>query len=118
MKWNKLEHTDTLAQIKEDSSQHPIMLFKHSTRCSISSMTLSRLERSWNSQELPEVQTYFLDLVRYRDVSNQIAHIFNVTHQSPQVLIIKDGKCVYNASHMGITYSELQKVLKEEESNV
>ena len=82
------------------------MVFKHSTRCSISIMVLNRFEREWNNTS---VNSYFLDLLNYRDVSNQIATIFEVEHQSPQVLLIKNGTCVYHASHNAIDAQAVNK---------
>ncbi|GGH57811.1 bacillithiol system protein YtxJ [Filimonas zeae] len=104
MNWIKITATDQLDSIKEKSHQVPQVIFKHSTRCSISSMALGRLERA----KVPDnADFYFLDLIAHRDISNKIADVFQVHHESPQVLIIKDGQCVYNESHMGITMDEI-----------
>lgn len=84
------------------------MIFKHSTRCATSSMAKSRLERS----EPPGITDfYFLDLIKYRDLSNRIAEDFNVHHASPQVLLIKNEICVYDESHNGIRMSEIEQHL-------
>ena len=99
MSWDQLTDLQQLEQLKEASLQAPVLLFKHSTRCSISVMALNRFEREWNNTT---VNPYFLDLLNYREVSNQIANIFEVEHHSPQVLLIKDGTCVYHASHNAI----------------
>ncbi len=72
----------------------------------------SALERSWKEDEVAPMKAYFLDLLSHRPVSNQIAHTLDVVHQSPQLLLIHDGKCVYNASHMEISYPELKKQLE------
>lgn len=111
MNWNTLDNTDTIAEIKESSAVQPILIFKHSTRCSISSMALNRLERDWNDEDMKSIKAYYLDLIKNRDVSNAVATAFNVQHQSPQVLIIKDGKCLYDNSHMGISYREISQQL-------
>jgi bacillithiol system protein YtxJ len=104
MNWIKITATDQLDSIKEKSHQVPQVIFKHSTRCSISSMALGRLERA----RVPEnADFYYLDLIAHRDISNSIAEFFQVHHESPQVLIIRNGKCVYNESHMGITMDEI-----------
>jgi bacillithiol system protein YtxJ len=100
-----------LDQIKEESKESPVVILKHSTRCPTSSMALNRLERNWDSSKVNDLKHYYLDLIRYRDISNQIASDFDVMHQSPQVLIISDGKCVYNASHMGISFAEIENVV-------
>ena len=108
MLWHKLSHTDELKQIqhlsKEDSVK-AVLIFKHSTRCSISSMALNRLESKWNDDE--QIPTYYLDLLAFRDISNEIATLFCVEHASPQVLLIKDGKCIYHASHTAISASSI-----------
>ena len=99
MNWLQVTDLHQLEQLKEASFQAPVLFFKHSTRCSISVMALNRFEREWNNTN---VNSYFLDLLNYREVSNQIATLFEVEHQSPQVLLIKDGACVYHASHNAI----------------
>jgi bacillithiol system protein YtxJ len=109
MNWIKLQDEVELNKIKEESANQPVIIFKHSTRCSISSTALNRLERAWKDEEMKNVKAYYLDLITYRSVSNKIEEVFNVQHQSPQVLIIKDGKCIYHNSHLGINYDELQK---------
>ena len=99
MNWEQLTELQQLEQLKVESFQAPILLFKHSTRCSISVMALNRFDREWNNTT---VNAYFLDLLNYREISNQIAILFEIEHQSPQVLLIKDGECVYHASHNAI----------------
>ena len=99
MNWVQLTDLQQLEQLKKASFQAPVLFFKHSTRCSISVMALNRFEREWNNTN---VNPYFLDLLNYREVSNQIATLFEVEHQSPQVLLIKDGACVFHASHNAI----------------
>lgn len=112
MNWIPLKQADQLPEIEQLSHQQPVIIFKHSTRCSISSTALSRLERNWNPDEMAGVHPYYLDLIAYRPISNQIADIFAITHQSPQVLVIRDGKCVYTASHWDIAYAEIKKQLQ------
>lgn len=98
--WKSLLSIEQLESIEEDSKTKPILIFKHSTRCSISRMALKQFEREFTLQD--KVTPYFLDLIANRDVSNDIASRFNVMHQSPQLLVIKDGKSIYNASHSDI----------------
>ena len=111
MNWKPLESIAAVEQLKKDSYERPVVIFKHSTRCSISSMALNRLERSWNENEMEKVAIFFLDLIRHRDVSQQVAESFRVMHQSPQLLLIHKGECVYDASHMGISYQTLKNQL-------
>lgn len=82
----------------------PVVIFKHSTRCSISSMAKNRMERD---NEPEGIAFYYLDLIRYRGLSNKIAEVFGVYHESPQVLVIRDGKCVYDESHGSISMDEI-----------
>ena len=104
MNWISLTSEQQLEEIKERSKQTPQVIFKHSTRCSVSSMAQGRLERS----EAPEnADFYYLDLIAYRHVSNKIAQDFDVFHESPQILIIKNGECVYDESHMGISMNDI-----------
>lgn len=109
MKWIELKEENDLNKIKEESKQTPVVIFKHSTRCSISATALGRLERSWKDDEMENVKPYFLDLISHRDLSGQIAEEFGVKHESPQVLLIKDEKCIYHSSHLGISYAEVAK---------
>ena len=104
MNWIALTDEQQIEQIKEQSKQQPIVIFKHSTRCSISSMAKNRLER-----EVPanNVSFYYLDLLRYRPISNKIAEDFHVHHQSPQVLLIKNGEWTYEENHNGINMQEI-----------
>jgi len=108
MEWNKLTDINQLNIINEASFEGNVMVFKHSTRCSISSSALNRIERNWNNQQDDlRAKPFYLDLIAYRNISNEIATKWNIEHQSPQVLIIKNGKCVFNESHMGIDYDEI-----------
>ena len=106
MKWNNLNNIDLLNQIVTESETTSVVVFKHSTRCSISSMALNRLEKSWDDKAAG-CKPYYLDLINNRDISNKIAEKFHVHHESPQLLIIKNGECTYDASHMEINYQEL-----------
>ena len=97
MNWIALED---YTQIQKALLQtEPFLVFKHSIRCSISSMVKHRFERVFDCKN---VQLYFLDLITYRSISNQLADDFNVEHQSPQILLIKNGNCVYHSSHNAI----------------
>ena len=103
MNWTLLETTDQLTQIKQQPGYS--LIFKHSTRCSISMMAKRRFELDWES--LPaDMPLYFLDLIRYREISNQVAQQFQVHHESPQLLLIKDGECILDQSHGQISVEE------------
>jgi bacillithiol system protein YtxJ len=104
--WNDLTDLGQLNEIISLSNDKPVAIFKHSTRCSVSRMALRQFENEFDLSD--KVTAYFLDLIAYRDVSNEIASRFGVTHQSPQLILIKDGKAVYNASHSDIDAEELK----------
>jgi len=112
MEWNTLSAIDHLRLLQEESKQKRILIFKHSTRCNISRAALDRLERSWKSEEMDNVKPYYLDLISHRDISNQVASQFGVEHESPQVLIIENGKAVYDSSHFNIDYQQIRNVVK------
>lgn len=105
--WKHLTNLKQLDEVVELSQNTPVLVFKHSTRCSISSMALSRLEREW--QETPIIP-FYLDLIAYRAISNEIAERFHVFHQSPQAILIKKGEAVYDASHSGINFTDFKKL--------
>lgn len=108
MNWTQLQSTDQLNEIKNLPGYS--IIFKHSTRCSISMMAKRRFELDWDS--LPEeIPLYFLDLIQYREISNQIAQLFHVYHESPQLLLIKDGECILDQSHGGISVDDALSVI-------
>ncbi len=105
--WLPLTDATQLQSIAQESHEHPVFIFKHSTTCSISAAAKAKLERQWPDASLPADATiYYLDLLRYRPISGQIASEFSIEHQSPQLLMLQDGQVRYHASHMGIRLSE------------
>jgi bacillithiol system protein YtxJ len=104
--WLYLENLSQLEEIEQLSYKKTVVIFKHSTKCSISRMALKQFENEYNIEN-EKVQLYFLDLLAHRDISNEIAERFKVTHQSPQLLVIKNGSCVYHTSHEDISAIEL-----------
>ncbi|QCR23863.1 bacillithiol system redox-active protein YtxJ [Pontibacter sp. SGAir0037] len=111
MNWLPIKNKEQLDAALEESAGTPVVIFKHSTSCSISATVKSRLERQWDSAGLDDVKPYYLDLLSYRPVSNEIAEVLQVRHESPQLLLVQDGVCTYNASHMGISADALKKKL-------
>jgi len=109
--WNSLTKQNQIEEIIAESKETPVVIFKHSTSCSISATAKSRLERQWQDAGLEGVKSYYLDLLTYRPISNMVAQTFEVEHQSPQLLLIKDGVCQYDASHLGINLNEVKKNL-------
>lgn len=110
MKWNILQSDKQIAKIVERSKDVPCLIFKHSVTCPISSMAKSRLEMQWDITD-QNVEVYYLDLINNRSVSNLIASTFGVRHESPQALLIKDGVCTFNTSHLDISKAGIQKAL-------
>lgn len=104
MNWKILTSEEQIEDLKKISSEKTQLVFKHSTRCSISIMIKTRLEK----ETFPEsIDFFYLDLLKYRNLSNKLAEDFNVHHESPQVLLIKNGDCIYEESHNGIRMEEI-----------
>ena len=106
MNWIALTDYSQISTLVDQSET--FLIFKHSTRCSISSMVFSRFEREFDFNQLPVL---YLDLIAYRSISNQLAESFNVHHQSPQVLLVKANVCLYNASHNAISAAAIKALL-------
>jgi bacillithiol system protein YtxJ len=108
MQWKNITDLTQISQIQNQEGYS--LIFKHSTRCSVSSMAKRRFEMDW--QAIPEnTSLYFLDLISYRDLSVQIAETFQVHHESPQILLIKDGDCILDASHSDISAVEVAEMI-------
>jgi bacillithiol system protein YtxJ len=108
MNWTSLESADQIDGIKQQQGYS--IIFKHSTRCSISMMVKKRFELDW--EKLPEnLPLYFLDLIKHRELSHQIARDFYVPHESPQLILIKDGECILDLSHGEVSVEEALSVL-------
>ncbi len=104
MNWNKIENEQALDEVIQASYEEPVLLFKHSYRCSISSVALSRIEKAWKSSK---VKPYLIDVIAQRPISNRIAQLLQIHHESPQAILIQNGECRYNASHLEISYSDI-----------
>lgn len=102
--WTELTSEE---QLKEALSipDKAIFLFKHSTRCNISEMVKNRFERDWINPE-SAVELYYLDLLNHRNISDKIEELTGIQHQSPQLIIWKDGKVIYHTSHNAIQVRE------------
>ncbi len=106
MEWLPLVNESQLQDLLEASRKKPVLIFKHSTRCSVSMMVKRGFETAWKGSN-DTFPAYFLDLLSYRSVSDKIADTLDVEHQSPQLIVVKDGKAVYNASHEDIDAAEV-----------
>ena len=100
--WKTLNSMEDLDAAILESKTKKVAIFKHSTRCSISKMVLSKFERDVEKSD-QDVSYYFLDLITHRDISNAIAKNLDVEHQSPQLLVLENGTVVKHASHNGAT---------------
>ncbi|MHB0756023.1 bacillithiol system redox-active protein YtxJ [Polaribacter sp. M15] len=106
LNWIPLSSLEQLEDIKNQSKTEPIFIFKHSTRCGISNMVIKQFEKLF-TEDHQKLKVYYLDLLNYRDISSEIAARFQVMHQSPQLLVIKNEVSVYNASHQDIIETDL-----------
>ena len=104
MNWIEITDEAQLIDVKAQSTDKPQLIFKHSTRCPVSTMAKTRLERGTTPDN---IDFYYLDLIKYRSISQKIAETFEVNHESPQILLIRNGECVYDESHSGIRMDEI-----------
>ncbi|SHK12285.1 bacillithiol system redox-active protein YtxJ [Chryseobacterium polytrichastri] len=104
--WNKIESEEDLQKAIENSSRHKIGIFKHSTSCFISKTVLRNFEKEIENTD-EKVDLYFLDLLAHRPISNKIAEDLGVRHESPQFIVIENGKAISNASHQDISLSQI-----------
>jgi bacillithiol system protein YtxJ len=108
---NELNSLQQLDVIDELSFSKPVVLFKHSTRCIISKTALREFERNYNFPH-EKMEWFLLDLLNYREISNKIAERYGVFHQSPQIIVLQNGKAVFDASHENISASDLEEFIK------
>lgn len=110
--WQPLTQSEQLTELVRESYEQPVIIFKHSTSCSISAAAKGKVERQWAEAGLDATKLYYLDLLRYRPISNEIAEKFGIRHESPQLLLIQNGECRYDASHMGIRLNDVAQMVK------
>lgn len=110
MKFVDLTEKGQVEDIVKISGETPLgaLIFKHSTRCPISSMAYQRFLRNWKMDQA-RLPVFYLDLIRYRQVSDEVSQRFQVGHESPQVLLIRNGECVYHASHNAISPAAIEE---------
>jgi len=107
MDWKIIDHLEILDELIEKSNNFPQIIFKHSTRCAVSSLALNRL-----SSKPTNKNYYIVDIMSHKDISNELASRFKIVHQSPQLLMIHNGVCVHDTSHLGISKSWVEKKIK------
>tara|TARA_R110002020_G_scaffold85914_3_gene211731 strand:- start:42322 stop:42714 length:393 start_codon:yes stop_codon:yes gene_type:complete len=110
VQWVALEKEEQLEELTEISKAVPVLIFKHSTTCGISRMALRQFEQDYDIDE-KQLEPFFLDLKRYRDISQAIAEKFQVRHESPQVILIKNRAAVYDDSHGSINVARIKEKL-------
>ncbi len=106
MDWINLNSVEQLKEINEKSEEKTQIIFKHSTRCSVSTFAKRILTSEYNDEVKSKADVYYLDLISFREVSNQIAAEYNVMHESPQILVINKGVCTFNASHSDVSFQK------------
>jgi len=111
MNWIPLQKEEQLDQIRERSTGRAQLIFKHSTRCPTSSLVKNRLERD---RQPEAIDFYYLDLIGYRPISNKVSETFLVEHESPQVLLIVNGECIYDKSHLAITMTDIVETTEKD----
>ena len=107
MNWKNLENETELENLVSFSYTKPQVIFKHSTRCSISTIAKNRIDKV----DSTDIDFNYLDLIAHRSLSNLIAQKFNVHHESPQVLLIKNGEFIFDESHNSIYFQEIVEAL-------
>lgn len=110
LNWIALTENSQLYDIIEESKTQTVVIFKHSTRCGISKMVLRGFEDEFDLEN-DKIKLYFLDLLNYREISGEISSRFNVRHESPQLLVFRDGEVVYHTSHGDIKASKLNELV-------
>ncbi|MGJ8760467.1 bacillithiol system redox-active protein YtxJ [Polaribacter sp. AHE13PA] len=110
LNWIPLTSIEQLEEIKEISKTEAVLIFKHSTRCGISSMVIKQFEKLF-TEEHQNLKVYYLDLLNYRDISDEVGFTFQVMHQSPQLIAVKNGVSIENASHYEITNTNLSRFI-------
>lgn len=108
--WINLTNLDEITDIKTLSISESIFIFKHSTRCGISRIVKKQFEKLL-LQNKNNIKVYYLDLLKYRNVSDAVSEVFQVKHESPQLLIIRNEEAVKHVSHHDITTISINKYL-------
>ncbi|MDZ7604958.1 MAG: bacillithiol system redox-active protein YtxJ [Cyclobacteriaceae bacterium] len=112
MAWKKVISGEHLKELIDASEQSPVVIFKHSPRCPISSLALSRFDSTFQSMDY-----YLLDVVSQRDLSQNVAASLGVTHESPQLLVLSKKQCIHHSSHLGISSKEVELAIRQLENN-
>lgn len=110
--WIDLHSMEQLEELEKVSTERPVAILKHSTRCGISRMVLRNFESDYELDDNEPIELYFLDLISHRDISNEIASRFKVRHESPQLIVLKNREVVHHSSHQQIQAKTLHELVK------
>ncbi|MCS6823226.1 MAG: bacillithiol system redox-active protein YtxJ [Cytophagaceae bacterium] len=113
MQWTPLTSESQLEEIDKASHSEFIIVFKHSTRCNISETALERLNRKADTIKASADKTYYLDILTYRNLSDALAKKYNVVHESPQLMLIHKGQCIFHASHLNIDPEAVANLIED-----
>jgi bacillithiol system protein YtxJ len=106
--WIPLKSLEQLEEVNTISTTETVLIFKHSTRCGISRMVIKLFEKQFDAS-MSDLKVYYLDLLNYRELSNEVGYTYQILHQSPQLLVVKNSIVVEHASHYDITSIGLKK---------
>ena len=109
--WQHLESIDQFESLLKNSCKYPVLIFKNSTRCNISTIAKLRLEDQWKFPPEIDIGIYCLDVIAYRDISNKIEEKLEVPHETPKLLLIQNGHCSYHASHFKIHIEDVEDLI-------
>lgn len=113
IKWVQLNSNEQLEDLIRKSTEKSQLIFKYSSRCGLSRTMLNRLENDWQPNEITNIDPIFLDILNAREISDNVEKKFGVRHESPQILVIKNGECIYDNSHIQIDYSKIKEHLNK-----
>lgn len=108
LNWLPLTSLEQLETIKKESNTGAVLIFKHSTRCGISRMVIKQFEKLFTAEH-ENLKVYYLDLLNFRNISAEIGNSFQVTHASPQLIVVRNETSVHDASHNDITLTNLSR---------
>jgi bacillithiol system protein YtxJ len=110
LNWLPLTTLEQLETIKDESNTAAVLIFKHSTRCGISKMVIKQFEKLFTAEHT-NLKVYYLDLLNYRNISDEIGFKFQVMHQSPQLIVVRNGVSIHDAAHNDITQTNLTRFI-------
>jgi len=109
--WREITSIEEWDKVMSDSASRQVIVLKHSTRCPVSASALEEYEAYLADKPNPDTDYYLVKVIESRPVSNKIAEDLGVVHQSPQMILVKDGKAVWNTSHWSVTKKHMAAVL-------